>query len=66
MWLGIDIDHLFWIWLAFPFLCAENFIFYKLLARLRRPGGSGTKTFPWTYPSYMQSFIKIRCGFGEK
>ena len=42
-----------------------------LLARLRRPtaafltngaitrGANGTKTFPWTYLSYMQSFIKI-------
>ena len=50
----------------------------KILARLRRPpaaflingaitrGASGTKTFPWTYPSYMQSFIKIRGAVIEK
>ena len=29
-------------------------------------GANGTKTFPWTYPSYMQSFIKIRGAVLEK
>ena len=49
-----------------------------VLARLRQPpaailinraitrGASGTKTFPWTYSSYMQSFIKIRGAVLEK
>ena len=46
-------------------------VYLILLARLRRPpaflvngaitrDASGTKTFPCTYRSYMQSFIKIR------
>ena len=51
---------------------------FHILARLRRPpaafltngaitrGANGTKTFPWTYPSYMQSFIKIRGAVLEK
>ena len=29
-------------------------------------GANGTKTFPWTYPNYMQSFIKIRGAVLEK
>ena len=49
-----------------------------VLARLRRPPAAFllngaitrpatiTKTFPWTYPSYMQSFIKIRGAVLEK
>ena len=56
-------------------LCSSNYI---LLARPRRPpaafllngaitrGANGTKTFPWTYPNYMQSFIKIRGAVLEK
>ena len=54
------------------------FCTFTKLARQRRPpaafllngaitrGANGTKTFPWTYPNYMQSFIKIRGAVLEK
>ena len=55
-----------------------NFINFSLLARLRRPPAAFllnraitrhatiTKTFRQTYPSYMQSFVKIRGAVLEK
>ena len=53
-------------WLDQP---RKHFVQFLLLARLRRPAATITKTFTQTYPSqarYMQSFIKIHGAVLEK